>query len=58
MGFAPPHLDEDSIRELQSYSWPGNVRELQNVIERAVILSRGGLLDVAALLDVVCKEPE
>jgi transcriptional regulator with GAF, ATPase, and Fis domain len=26
------------------YSWPGNIRELQNVIERAVILSRGGTL--------------
>ena len=27
-----------------SYPWPGNVRELQNVIERAVILARGGTL--------------
>jgi formate hydrogenlyase transcriptional activator len=52
LGLVPPHLDEATIRELQSYSWPGNVRELQNVIERAVILSRGGLLDVAALLDL------
>jgi DNA-binding NtrC family response regulator len=26
------------------YDWPGNVRELQNVIERAVILARGGVL--------------
>jgi formate hydrogenlyase transcriptional activator len=52
LGLVPPHLDEATIRELQAYSWPGNVRELQNVIERAVILSRGGLLDVAALLDV------
>jgi formate hydrogenlyase transcriptional activator len=52
LGLAPPYLDEATSRELQAYSWPGNVRELQNVIERAVILSRGGLLDVAALLDV------
>jgi len=29
---------------LESYAWPGNVRELQNVIERSVILSRGGRL--------------
>ena len=29
---------------LQRYGWPGNVRELQNVIERAVILARGGPL--------------
>jgi formate hydrogenlyase transcriptional activator len=32
---------------LTAYSWPGNVRELQNLVERAVILARGDLLDVA-----------
>lgn len=31
---------------LKSYDWPGNVRELQNVIERAVILSQDGRLDL------------
>ncbi|MDX1498627.1 MAG: sigma 54-interacting transcriptional regulator [Woeseiaceae bacterium] len=30
--------------QLKDYSWPGNVRELKNVIERAVILSRGNVL--------------
>ena len=29
------------MEALQAYSWPGNVRELENVVERAVILSRG-----------------
>ncbi|GMU84495.1 MAG: sigma-54-dependent Fis family transcriptional regulator [Planctomycetota bacterium] len=33
---------------LVHYSWPGNVRELQNVIERAVILSKGPTLQIAA----------
>lgn len=33
---------------LVRYHWPGNVRELQNVIERAVILSQGPTLQVAA----------
>ena len=31
---------------LMNYSWPGNVRELENFIERAVILSRGPVLDI------------
>ena len=31
---------------LQRWHWPGNIRELQNVIERAVILSRGSTLEV------------
>jgi DNA-binding NtrC family response regulator len=32
-------------RLLADYSWPGNIRELRNVIERALILSRGGSLE-------------
>ncbi len=35
-----------ATERFNSYSWPGNVRELQNVIERAVILSHGPLLEV------------
>ena len=36
----------ETITELSAYSWPGNIRELQNLIERAVILSRGSVLEV------------
>lgn len=39
-----PALSTAQLMRLQSYEWPGNVRELQNVIERAVILARGGRL--------------
>ncbi|HEX5221754.1 MAG TPA: sigma 54-interacting transcriptional regulator, partial [Verrucomicrobiae bacterium] len=39
-----PRLTRAAIVQLQSYDWPGNVRELRNVIERAVILARGGAL--------------
>lgn len=35
-----------ATERFRSYSWPGNVRELQNIIERAVILSHGPLLEV------------
>jgi formate hydrogenlyase transcriptional activator len=37
-----------AMQRLVAYAWPGNVRELENVIERAVILSPGPDLDVAA----------
>jgi DNA-binding NtrC family response regulator len=40
-----PRLTRAGIIRLQNYDWPGNVRELQNVIERAVILARGGVLE-------------
>jgi len=42
----------EAMRRLIAYRWPGNVRELQNVIERAVILSRKPVLDVEALADL------
>jgi len=41
---AKPRLTRAAVTELLSYDWPGNVRELRNVIERAVILARGGTL--------------
>ncbi|MDY0060216.1 MAG: sigma-54 dependent transcriptional regulator [Myxococcota bacterium] len=34
-------IGPEAARKLLDYSWPGNVRELQNVIERAVALTRG-----------------
>ncbi len=38
------HLCQSDIRRLKNYHWPGNVRELENVIERAVIVSKAGRL--------------
>lgn len=35
---------------LMAHDWPGNVRELENLIERAVILSRNGRLDIGTVL--------
>jgi len=39
-------LSEDCLKRLQAYNWPGNVRELQNILERAVITSRDGRLNL------------
>ena len=43
-GRSAPMLTQGQVEALRRYDWPGNVRELKNVIERAVILSRGGAL--------------
>jgi len=45
LGCPKPRLTPAGMVQLQSYDWPGNIRELRNVIERAVILARGGALE-------------
>lgn len=45
-----------AVQRLQRYDWPGNVRELQHVIERAVITSIGGRLNID-LPDQTANEP-
>ncbi|MGQ0764562.1 MAG: sigma-54-dependent transcriptional regulator [Gemmatimonadota bacterium] len=47
---APSALSDEALEVLLTYTWPGNVRELQNVLERALILSRGmDTVDAAVL---------
>ncbi len=41
-----------ALGRLQQHPWPGNIRELHNVIERAMILARGPILEIPALPDV------
>jgi two-component system response regulator HydG len=48
MGIAP-----EAMAALKSHYWPGNVRELQNVVERAVALCQGNMVEVADLPDEV-----
>lgn len=55
----PPQLTQADVTRLRQYDWPGNIRELQNVIERAVILARGGRLRLdVALADLPAFAPE
>jgi two-component system, NtrC family, response regulator PilR len=39
-----PQISDDAVRLLESYPFPGNVRELENVLERAMTLSTGGVI--------------
>lgn len=39
-------IPAETMAALTNYHWPGNIRELENLIERAVILSRGTVLEV------------
>jgi transcriptional regulator with GAF, ATPase, and Fis domain len=44
MGRKIDHIPAETMCALNSHPWPGNIRELQNLVERAVILSRDGVL--------------
>jgi formate hydrogenlyase transcriptional activator len=44
-------ISKETMKALQDYPWPGNVRELESIIERAVILCSGHVLQLADKLD-------
>ena len=50
-------IPAETLRILSNMEWPGNVRELENVIERAVLLTRGNVLQLS-LPDIALPEPE
>lgn len=41
LGRPPARLRKTDVERMQNYNWPGNIRELQNIIERALITSKG-----------------
>ena len=43
-------LTEQALNRLKAHDFPGNIRELQNLLERAVILTQGDVIDVDTLL--------
>ncbi|MDD5729701.1 MAG: sigma-54 dependent transcriptional regulator [Candidatus Omnitrophica bacterium] len=46
-------LTQEAMEILMNYDWPGNVRELENVVERATILSKGRVIGVEDLPEVL-----
>jgi DNA-binding NtrC family response regulator len=54
-GRAAADFDHRVSRALRQHSWPGNVRELRNAIERAVILSRNGVIRIEDLPAAVAR---
>jgi len=55
VGRPAPGVSREARELLLSYAWPGNVRELRNALERAVILSEGGLVQVEHLPIAVAR---
>lgn len=56
IGKKAPVLFGQGLERIESYRWPGNIRELHNILERAVILSRDGNLDIPPLSEVMSRQ--
>lgn len=55
---SPVTLSPEALARLRSYRWPGNVRELRNVIERAVLLGSGKVLEAEAFHTLTSDDGE
>jgi len=56
MGISKIEISENALDILRDYHWPGNVRELENYIERAVLLSQGGVIRKTHLPEKIWKK--
>ena len=59
-----PWLSQDARDVLVGHDWPGNVRELENVMQRALVLQSGGvievediIIDVAPMTQMITSQP-
>ena len=48
-------LSSEALDAVMVYDWPGNVRELQNALEHAVVLTKGALIEPAALPERITR---
>ncbi len=55
-GAGPKDITPEAMAVLMAHPWPGNVRELENVIERAMVLSRGDRIEKSSVLDGALAE--
>jgi two-component system, NtrC family, nitrogen regulation response regulator NtrX len=51
-------VSPEAMELLTTYSWPGNVRELKNVVERMVIMTRGGVIEKRDIPDPIREQPK
>ncbi|MEA2063248.1 MAG: sigma-54 dependent transcriptional regulator, partial [Gemmatimonadota bacterium] len=58
LGAPDAQLGEGVIERLKSYYWPGNVREMRNVLERALLLARKGVLESRYFTFLESPEPQ
>jgi len=49
LGRALEGISPAFVERASAYDWPGNIRELENLVERAIIMSNGGVLDAVEL---------
>ena len=51
-------VSEETLSKLMDYAYPGNVRELENIVERAVALSRGTVITTDSLPATILQPPD
>jgi DNA-binding NtrC family response regulator len=50
-------ISDDAMEKILKHDWPGNVRELQNILTRAVVLSKTDILEESVIMDISRTPP-